>query len=452
MPTTARKLMPPEDLAVTAEATEAACLLDSGVLYGRRLLLRGATGDPVFAGFKPGAFSVYFGDAPVMHFDREGRWQRAFVDGVHYLKALDTTVQAIDRVREGENMVLKRRTLDAPEATALDATVTSLAVDLIDALDSGRNEKVGPTGKGRPIDPADLRAFLEQIARWDAAAWADHRERHRAAYGRLPFLPPDCPNPVVLQATLGHRGGRAFGGAASEPLRVRTPAEFRTHAREVAALLGRRVEQGKAVFLAGPDVLRRPTEDIAAYLSTVAEVFPIDPAPGHRRPNAAEDAPHRLDGVHAFLDDVSPPLPDRDGWRRLRALGLVRVGLGVGSGDPAVRAALGTTWTNDAMREAVCALKAAGVGVGVSLLVGAGGHEGSGRHVEGTAELVNALELGPGDLVALLDAREMGGPGEPLTDPAWAAQRDALKAGLAPVRQTRGAKVVSYSLEKQGLS
>ena len=110
-----------------AHPTEAACLLETGVLYGRRLLLRHATGEPIFAGFKPGAFSLYFGDAPIYHFDREGRWQRAFVDGLHVLKGLDTSVQAIDRVREGDNLVLKRRTLGYDEANGFDDQVRTTA-------------------------------------------------------------------------------------------------------------------------------------------------------------------------------------------------------------------------------------------------------------------------------------------------------------------------------------
>ena len=93
--------------------TEAACLLEQGASYRRRIGFEtvGTPGDPIFAGFKPGAFSLYFGDAPIYHFDLEGRWQRAFVDGMHYLKGLDATVHAIDRVREGPNLVLKRRNL-----------------------------------------------------------------------------------------------------------------------------------------------------------------------------------------------------------------------------------------------------------------------------------------------------------------------------------------------------
>ena len=83
--------------------SEAACLIEQGATYRRRVGLQPThdPADPIFAGFKPGAFAVYFGDAPYYHFDLEGRWQRAFVEGTHFLKGLDGTVQSIDRVREG---------------------------------------------------------------------------------------------------------------------------------------------------------------------------------------------------------------------------------------------------------------------------------------------------------------------------------------------------------------
>ena len=78
-----------------AQTTEAACLLHSGAYIALRRGFRPRLGDDIFVGVKPGAFSVYYGDAPIYHFDLDGRWQRAFIDGVHYLKGLDTTVQAL---------------------------------------------------------------------------------------------------------------------------------------------------------------------------------------------------------------------------------------------------------------------------------------------------------------------------------------------------------------------
>src|SRR5690606_38905756 len=91
--------------------TEAEALLRSGALYPSRLGLRPAGGPLIFAGFKHGGFSLYFGDEPSYHFDLEGRWQRCYIDPSHLLRRLDGSTQAIDRPRVGRNMVLDRRTL-----------------------------------------------------------------------------------------------------------------------------------------------------------------------------------------------------------------------------------------------------------------------------------------------------------------------------------------------------
>jgi len=445
-----------------AHQTEAACLFDTGVLYGRRILLQPEAGDPVFAGFKPGAFSIYFGDAPIFHFDREGRWVRAYVDGLHYLKGLDATVQTIDRVREGGNLVLKRKTLSFAEASDIDALVRSTALDLVASLTDGRFAISGAPPKGAPLTPDELHEFLDRVATWDAAAWFAHREKYLAAYGPMPLLPPDSPSPVVLQATLGHEGGVAFGAAPAAEHYVRSPDEFGRHAVDVAELLGRRAESCKTVFLAGADVLRRPADDVAAYLEAAARVFPIEPNAGHRHPESSEATPHRFDGIHVFLDRFDPSLPTADDWRRFRALGLTRVCLGVESGDPAVRSLYLKSWTDDALRATVSALKGAGIGVGLALLVGAGGVENEAAHVDASAALLNALELGTGDVISLLDAREVAGIDQaarpepiaftPLTNDQHAAQLKELRARLAALRTEKKVKVVPYSLEKQSLA
>ena len=259
--------------------TEAACLLEQGASYHRRIGLeeRASQGDPIFAGFKTGAFSLYFGDAPIYHFDLEGRWQRAFVNGTHYLKGLDASVQAIDRVREGANLTLKRRNLSYAETSDFDAVVRTTAIDLCARLDAERLDRVEPKSpKARTVESDELRDFLDRISRWDTAAWFAHRERYLSAYGPLPLLPPECQGAVVVQATLGHATGVAFGGGpASEPY-TRSVTEFEGHAKDVARLWGRRLSQSRIVFLAGADVLHQPGEEVAGYLSAVGSTFPIE--------------------------------------------------------------------------------------------------------------------------------------------------------------------------------
>ncbi|MEO6809991.1 MAG: hypothetical protein ABI353_12835 [Isosphaeraceae bacterium] len=433
-----------------AQETEAACLLKTGALYTRRIGLRTEAGGLVFAGIKRGAFSLYFDDEPIYHFDLDGRWQRAFIAGVHDRKALDGTVDAIERPREGANLVLRRRALSFAETADLDASIRGAAIALADALGSGALEPVNPPTDVDPLTVDELRELLDRISRWDPSAWFAHRERYLAAYGPMPLLPPDCHQSVVLQGTLGTVAGRAFGNAKGAEHYVRSPAEFANHCRDVATLLGRRVLQCNSVFLAGADVLRQPIEEVESILDTVSTVFPIDTGPAPRRLRDIPENEPRLDGIDAFLDDVSPPMPDAAGWRRLGDHHLRRVNLGIESGSADVRTLYGKTWSDDDLKNVIIALKDAGIIVRVLTLVGAGGVEHADGHVSATADLINALPLSKGDLVYLLDANELATvDSSSLTGQPWLDQQAALKERLAPVRTVRGAKVAPYSLEKQ---
>jgi hypothetical protein len=437
--------------------SEAECLLEQGKLYLRRC---GWTLPPkpgrevselLFAGFKSGAFSLYFGDAPIYHFDFEGRWQRAYEDGSHFLKGLDTAVHRIDRVREGANLVLKRTALSYAEAADLDDRIRSVAVDLIASLDADHLPRVEPPATTAPLSTDSFREMLDRIASWDTTAWFAHRERYLATYGPWPLLPPECRNALVLQRTLGHAGRVSFGGAAVHEHAVRSNEQFEEHLREVSRLLGRRISQSRTVFLAGADVLKLPPNEVNITLDAIAAAFfPAagDATDGHGLEPTSSTGP---DGVHAFLDDLRQPRPGQIDLEGYRARGLRRVCLGVESGEPGILEGQGKSWSGDDLRSTVEDLKSAGLGVSVLTLLGAGGESRSQGHVEATAGLLATLPLAEGDFIFLLDADEV-------RDPAVASgvvgagfkasEAKQFKELLSPLRG-RGVKVLPYSLEKQ---
>jgi hypothetical protein len=443
--------------------TEAACLVEQGAQYNSRIGLRPFAGDldPIFAGFKAGAFSLFFGDSPFYHFDLDGRWQRAVIDGTHFLKGLDGRVQVVRRVREERNLVLRRHILTEADASDFDLRIRSAVLDLIARLHAERLERVEPPApKATALPQDELHDFLERILRWDADAWEVDRQRYLAAYrsGPLTFLPPECQNAVVLQATLGHAGGVAFGGSAPGVPYVRPLVEFQDHATRVAALWGRRLCQSRFVFLAGSDLLRQPVPNVVAYLDAINRILPMAPAcqsSARARPSVGDRDPS-LSGVQAFQDNFLAPRPDRQGWIELAQRGLVRVSLGVESGDLQIRALYQKTYSDDDLRATVRDVKSAGMGVSLLTLVGAGGNERAAAHVLQTTRLVESLELGPGDFVFLLDETEIGDPCHaidditPLDRRSWVAEQVRLKEGLAPLKN-RDVKVLPYTLAKQPL-
>jgi hypothetical protein len=393
--------------------TEAACLLRTGNLYPRRVGLQDADGRLVFAGIKPSAISLYFDDDPHAHFDLEGRWQRAYRDGVHYRKALGGSVDALERHREGPNLVLRRRSLPYAEIADLDAAIRDDALTLLDDLGADRRQALPPPPGHAALDPEELRDILERVARWDASAWFRHREAYLKVYRNLPFLPPDAHGAVVLQTSTGEA--------------VRSPEELEAHARAVVSLLGRRLAQCRRVFLAGTDFLHRPVDEAAACLEAVTRVLPL--APPSDRPRKPSERPVdavELKGIDVALDDLSPPLPDRDGWALLRDRGLDRVTLTVASGDPDNRLAAFVADRGP-------------IPLNLLLLVDAE------AHVAARARLLGSLALAKGDVVYLVAADDVG-------DPPGAAEPDshraAWKDALAPLGE-RGVKVLLYSRDNR---
>lgn len=388
--------------------TEAACLLRTGALYTKRVGLGGPEGSLIFAGVKRGMFSLYFDDAPIYHFDLEGRWQRAFIDGIHYRKSFDNVVDAIDRVREGDSMVIKRRTLGFVETTELDEKIRSVAIDL-------RERKFTPKsapGDVETLSADDLESILDRIASWDSARWFAHREKYVAAYGREPiFVPPDAQNTIVLQAT----AGRFF----------RTPGEFADHVKAVTELLGRRAIGASGVFLADGSLLTRPMDDLIAYLEIIGSAFSFDLG----APKRPKDRPFdraELNGIDIAYDaqDEEASLPDGNGWKALSEGRVRRL-----------------TITPNASATGLSRLveNARNAGITVSILLTHGRERNP--VLEARAQSLATLPLGARDMIYLIDEGDS-------SEPELIAIRTWLKESLEPVRKL-GAKVAVYNPDKQ---
>jgi hypothetical protein len=220
----------------------------------------------------------------------------------------------------------------------------------------------------------------------------------------------------------------------------------------VARLTGRRLGQHRGIFVAGADFPHQPTDEILAHLATIGQVFPLGskvPHPG----DGWDDFTTDLGPIHAFLDDFDGPLPDRDAWRSFQQAHLGRVTLGVESGDPAIRRDFHKKWQDRDLRAVVADLKAAGIGVGVIVLAGAGGLAGASSHVDATVRLLDSLGLDRTDLVTLVDSRSLDDGGESqietLGDAGLAEQIAAFKSWSAAGRPSKGPKVVVYNPDKQ---
>ena len=135
-------------------------------------------------------------------------------------------------------------------------------------------------------------------------------------------------------------------------------------------------------------------------------------------------------------------------------LGLKRVYIGLESGhDPLLEFVRKPGHAQDAI-ETVQTIKAAGINVGLIVMIGLGGDRFAAGHVADTIAVLNHMPLGEGDLIYFSDlveepntlypqlAQQHGI--QPLGAEGRSGQRAALRAGL----QLHGVKVSNYDVRE----
>jgi hypothetical protein len=328
--------------------------------------------------------SLYTADGEVVHFDLEGRWQRASLGGRTLLRGLD-------------GAVLER--FGGPKRTDVRLLEVSTAHQAVCEL----LERARP---GAPI----------ALPSWSVARLLAEKERFAHAYRPVGIMPPDRYRSLVVQAT----SGCAYNGCLfcslykGQRYRVVPRHEVREHLHRVKALLGSGLSGRRGIFLGEANALAMPQAELLALFELLHEELPA------------------LAGNVASFVDAFEAYRTVDELAALRAGGLHRVFIGVESGHEPTLAALGKPATVAQVGQLVDTLKAAGLSVGVIFLAGLGE-----AHVEASARLVGALALDERDLIYVsplvveperslaqqLERRGLGGIDA-------AAEAQVLRAGL----------------------
>ena len=250
----------------------------------------GRAEDPIFAGFKHGGVFTLLRRRADLSLRPGGALAARVRRGTHYLKGLDASVHAIDRVREGRTWSSRAATLRWRGRRARRPGSRSIGdCDLISDLDAGRVLHVEP--------PAEQGAAArnERAAR---VSGADQRAGIRRLVCPSRAVPERLRPDAISAAGMPERRGRASDLRQCEQRGFRA----RAHVRRVRELgdeleraqsrsgrdLGVRLLQSRSVFLAGSDVLCQPVDLIAAYLDADrAGRFRSSPRHARSRPIAS---------------------------------------------------------------------------------------------------------------------------------------------------------------------
>ena len=364
----------------------------------------------------------------VLSFDGEGRLWTAMLDGISYRRGLNGRTVAKWQTGGVER---DRRWLTAEESGQLETRARQLLIDLLADMHAGA--VIFPA----PLPAASLQ-WLEHIVSFTPERYQADVRQYLQVYKPVGILPPDQYMAVVLQAT----EGCSFNTCTfcnfyhDRPFHIRRPDAFREHALAVRDFLGAGLSLRRTIFLGDANALVIPQPRLLELLGVVHEIYDVE----------------RLGGIYAFLDGFSAEKKSAEDYADLARLGMRRIYIGLESGNAELLRFIKKPGKPEDAIQAVKAIKAGGISVGVIVLTGAGGQRYSQAHVRDTINALNAMALDLDDLVYFSELIESEGLQytrnaydqhlRPLSPAERAAQAGEIEAGLH-FSETRGVPHIS---------
>lgn len=348
----------------------------------------------------------------VFSFDLEGRLISVFKGGVVYKRDLSSTVH-LRYQHEGR----QRETLTFEQSRVFFQDIEN------------QLQHLWPDLPEDVVSRLQHRLMPEQLLQ--------QKHEFLRIYRPISILPPDQYLSVVLQATEGCTWNKCTfcNFYADRPFKVKTPEEFARHVQEVRAFIGEGVRLRRSVFLADGNALALSFSRLKDMLTLTRSAFPGLP-------------------VASFIDVFTGSRHTTAEWKALKELGLQRVFIGMESGLDEVLRFINKPGSQADLLEFVAELKAAGLQVGLILMVGVGGQEFRESHAKASLEALQKMPLDAHDLIYLSpfvehpgftysDRREAAGL-TPMTEP----EVETALAALAKQVRALGLKAARYDIRE----
>lgn len=363
-------------------------------------------------------------------FDEAGRLLSLFERERSYQRTLDHRL--LERQR-GRGLAPRRRALDPAESDAVLARVFADLRNLahtVNQLDLTTAEQ------------ADLARALDTIVAFGPDRLQTDGANFRLLYKPVSILPPDQYLALVLQATEGCSWNRCTfcGLYRDRGFRIHSPASFRVHCERVRDYFGAGLSLRRGIFLADANALITAQTRLREFFEIAQDVFALPDGP---RP------------VYSFVSAFDVERKSAAEWCELHEIGLQRAYIGLETGDDDLLQFLNKPGTAQDAIDAVQALRAGGIAVGVIVMAGIGGDRYAHNHIEHTVATVEAMNLGRNDQVYI--SNYVSAPGteydalaaqadiEPLSPDQIHTQRRILQVRLRAVAPD--AKIAPYHVD-----
>jgi hypothetical protein len=392
---------------------------------------------PVTLSVKPNCLTLSLekgGSAQVFSFDFAGRMWTALLDGISYRRGLDGKIVAKWQTQVGGR---ERRWFTGERARQVEAHAREVAAGLYAAIENGQ------ASLQRPLPEQGRRGF-EQAAAFDAERTQADIQRYHQVYKPVGILPPDQYMAVVLQAT----EGCAFNTCTfcdfyrDRRFRIKSEQEFLQHAQAVRDFIGDGLSLRRTIFLGDANALIAPMPKLVPLVEAAHRVYDVE----------------ALGGIFAFLDGFSAEKKSPQDYKTLARLGLERVYVGMESGNADLLKFLKKPGKPEDVVHAVQSMKAAGVAVGVIVLLGAGGQTFAKDHIRDTIKAINAMHLDMHDIIYFSELITSEGMQyvqdayqsqlHPLGSQARIAQGEAIESGLKFSRRGGTPHISRYDIRE----
>jgi hypothetical protein len=341
---------------------------------------------------KPHSLSIMDDGRLVASFDRAGRLYTVYREGHTFVRGLSGIV--VEKWHAEPLAPKHIRVLTGDEKRTFLARLWSEVSDIVTAFRKGRVRVRIFTQGG---EGEDLDRWLERILAWDVAAYARDEERFLSVYKPVSILPPDQYLALVLQITEGcHWNKCTFCDFYRDRrFQIKTDDAVRHHILAVKAFLGDSITLRRSLFLADANALILPQERLLRILELIHEFFSFGNGGAHAEGGVT------LEGIYSFLDAYSGMRKTVEDFVALREQHVKRLYLGVESGHDELLRFVNKPGTAEEALEVVTRIKAAGLSVGVIILIGLGGDLFFEGHIRDTIALLREMPLGREDIVYL---------------------------------------------------
>ncbi len=348
--------------------------------------------DDLWITVKPHSLSIMDDGRLVASFDRAGRLYTAYREGHTFVRGLSGTV--VEKWHAEPLAPKHIRVLTEDEKRMFLAQLWSEVNEIVTAFREG-HARVQIFTQGGGVE--DLECWLERILAWDVSAYARDEECFLSVYKPVSILPPDQYLALVLQVTEGcHWNKCTFCDFYRDRrFHIKTDEAVRQHIAAVKAFLGDSITLRRSLFLADANALILPQERLLRILELIHESFSF----GSGRTQAEGGV--TLEGIYSFLDAYSGMRKTVEDFVALRERHVKRLYLGVESGHDELLRFVNKPGTADEALEVVVRIKAAGLSVGVIILIGLGGDLFFEAHVRDTIALLREMPLDHGDIIYL---------------------------------------------------